>query len=730
MMAEEAKQHIEQIRREKLEKDSPDLRAALTILAEELNAKDSHFILELLQNAEDNEYGGKEPELWLKIESANLTNTPSAEGCLVVQNNEVGFQPEHVLRICSIGQSSKKKNADRDYIGEKGIGFKSVFRITDSPHIFSNGYQFCFRKPDGAELGYILPHWIETAPPVVTNDGTVILLPLKLGKKDLISEQLSKIAPECVLFLHKLRRLRLGENRTIFRDGESLVVALRCDGGNSLYFIHREPVNKPEDIVEDKRPGILKREITIAFPLKSTAVCTGRIFAFIPTEFDTGLPFLINSDFVLNLNRERVLEDRRWNQWLRDEIAPAFVRAFLSVLKEPEWKMDAYRFLPIASDLTPGASFFAPIVESVQKLLKTEECILTEGEKLVLPEHAHFAGPLASKILRECPPERTKVSLLHPALERHWEKRLKVLGVKSLTFDQLFAACNDDTWLQSRDAEWWHTLFELCTKCDVSSETIGSFPILPCRDGNRRPISSGVFYDSENQPVPTGIPTSWPAAHLLDANLQNHLQKNAAVWTWLTRVANLRPLSIQSYVTSHLLNWMRGQTGAQLIEATRFIANNLQHLDAQAKQTVGEKLPWLLADGQVLLREKRTGKELVTPECLEGEIGWNLLFCAIDRHFFVIHDDYCAGLTENPLESLREIFKASGATPFPDPLLRELNHGDAHYSEVLTSLRTYEVYRNPKAPVIGLLLAGCWALIKVEVKPAALRIKLPLWSGG
>jgi hypothetical protein len=43
MMAEDAKQHIEQIRREKLEKDSPDLRAALAILAEELNAKDSHF---------------------------------------------------------------------------------------------------------------------------------------------------------------------------------------------------------------------------------------------------------------------------------------------------------------------------------------------------------------------------------------------------------------------------------------------------------------------------------------------------------------------------------------------------------------------------------------------------------------------------------------------------------------------------------------------------------------
>ncbi len=694
MMAEEAKQHIEQIRKGKLEKDSPDLRAALAILAEELNARDSHFILELLQNAEDNEYDGKEPELCLCIESGNPTNTASAEGCLVVQNNEVGFQPEHVLRICSIGQSSKKKNADRDYIGEKGIGFKSVFRITDSPHIFSNGYQFCFRKPDGAELGYILPHWVEAAPPVTANGGTVILLPLKPGKKDLISEQLSKIAPECVLFLHKLKRLRLGDNRTIFRDGERLEVTLRCDGKDSLYFLYKDQVNKPEDIAEDKRPGILRREITIAFPLKTTAACTGRIFAFLPTELDTGLPFLINADFLLNLNREGVLEDRRWNQWLRDEIAPAFVKAFLAVLKEPDWRMDAYRFLPIASDLTPHDNFFAPIVKSVQNLLKSKECILTQAEKLVLPERAHFAGPLASKILRDCPPDRANISLLHPSLERHLE-RLKVLGVQSLKFDQLFGACNDDEWLKSRDAEWWHTLFELCTKCDVSSETIGSFPILPCRDGNCRPISSGVFYDSEKQPVPKGIPAGWPAAHLLDANLQIHLQQKPAAWTWLTRVASLRPLSIQSYVTSHLLGWVQGKSGAQLIEATRYISNNLEYLDTQARQSVGEKLPWLLADGQVLSREKRSGKELVTPECLEGAIGWNLLFCALDRHFFIIRDDYCVGLSDKPLENLREVFKAGGATPFPDPLLRELNPGEAHYSEVLARCAP-EVYGTPR----------------------------------
>jgi len=104
MTNEEAKQFVEQIRREKREKDSPDLQAALKLLAEELNTKETHFTLELLQNAEDNEYGDKTPELCLDVGPDNPNGTPSAGGCLVVLNNEVGFQPANVRSLCSVGR--------------------------------------------------------------------------------------------------------------------------------------------------------------------------------------------------------------------------------------------------------------------------------------------------------------------------------------------------------------------------------------------------------------------------------------------------------------------------------------------------------------------------------------------------------------------------------------------------------------------------------------------------
>ena len=48
--------------------------------------------------------------------------------------------------------------------GQKGIGFKSVFRVTDCPEVHSNGYHIRFDAKSGP-IGYILPEWIEDKSP-------------------------------------------------------------------------------------------------------------------------------------------------------------------------------------------------------------------------------------------------------------------------------------------------------------------------------------------------------------------------------------------------------------------------------------------------------------------------------------------------------------------------------------------------------------------------------------
>ncbi|OAQ65575.1 hypothetical protein VFPBJ_11205 [Purpureocillium lilacinum] len=89
------------------------------LLARELYSRDVRFIFELLQNADDNVY-------------SNATSAPYAAFYLfhkkvIVECNEDGFTEAHLRAICSIGNSSKVGN--HGYTGEKGIGFKSVFKF-------------------------------------------------------------------------------------------------------------------------------------------------------------------------------------------------------------------------------------------------------------------------------------------------------------------------------------------------------------------------------------------------------------------------------------------------------------------------------------------------------------------------------------------------------------------------------------------------------------------------
>ncbi|KAK9278146.1 hypothetical protein L1049_027705 [Liquidambar formosana] len=119
------KEHIEEIRKKKfsiggeLNPLTEDLHQATKHLSAELYAKDVHFLMELIQNAEDNEYlEGVEPSLEFIITSHDITGT-GASATLLIFNNEKGFSSKNIESICSVGRSTKKGNRKCGYIGEK-----------------------------------------------------------------------------------------------------------------------------------------------------------------------------------------------------------------------------------------------------------------------------------------------------------------------------------------------------------------------------------------------------------------------------------------------------------------------------------------------------------------------------------------------------------------------------------------------------------------------------------
>ena len=125
-------------------------------MAKNLYTSNARFVFELLQNADDNQYSeGRDPFVSFRLYHDRL----------VVDCNEQGFSEDNLRAICDIGRSSKASS--QGYIGEKGIGFKSVFMAAYKVHIQSGNLFFSFehRKGDSG-IGMVRPTWEETTTPL------------------------------------------------------------------------------------------------------------------------------------------------------------------------------------------------------------------------------------------------------------------------------------------------------------------------------------------------------------------------------------------------------------------------------------------------------------------------------------------------------------------------------------------------------------------------------------
>ena len=86
-------------------------------LSRELYTKDSHFVLELIQNADDNEYPTsfmspdaiEKPTVAFIVESDRIT----------ILNNECGFMENNITALCDVGKSTKGIHR-KGYIGMNG----------------------------------------------------------------------------------------------------------------------------------------------------------------------------------------------------------------------------------------------------------------------------------------------------------------------------------------------------------------------------------------------------------------------------------------------------------------------------------------------------------------------------------------------------------------------------------------------------------------------------------
>lgn len=267
-------------------------------LSQQLYHESTHFLLELVQNADDNSFGD------CVVPTLSITY----EGDFVRMDcNESGFTRENVEAICRIGKSTKggADHATR-YIGEKGIGFKSVFKLADSVWISSNGYSFKFERLK--RLGMIAPIWDPLPHPHKPLEGqTTILMRIRNNEYD--QELLSTFAsfdPRLLIFLRQIRQidLKVGNEpkRSLCRtdegttNGSHVIISLHHQDQIQRYLVLQHLTEGMP--FEGNRPGCTKSEILLAFPMTADldpVRDSQQVYAYLPIrDYDFNV-YLLNT---------------------------------------------------------------------------------------------------------------------------------------------------------------------------------------------------------------------------------------------------------------------------------------------------------------------------------------------------------------------------------------------------------------------------------------------------
>jgi hypothetical protein len=370
---EKARELIEHLRVENLKWcRQENSRDSLRIIRDNVFDEKTHFILELIQNADD----CNSEEVIFDLLDYRLT----------VKNTGNPFDEKNVEALSHIGRSTKGE----DHIGFFGIGFKSVFQVSNAPEIHSGAYHFRY---DDQNL--IVPEWIEK-PESTLSTGATFILPFKDPKqifKD-IEKQLGKFDGSVLLFLKCLKKIRVNKDNyeikpvgdsknefNLFKNWE------KTSQWKKYSVVLPIPQSKQRTLQSDRGRKWSKKkleEIAISFrvdkkgyPLLSTKA---RLYAFFPTEIITGLSFNLQADFLVPITRKTLKKASGvWNRWIFDNIYRPVAKLINDFKSTSDHKTSFYRLLPKNGEL--NHEYLEPVKKGIDSyVLKNRTVYTTSGK--------------------------------------------------------------------------------------------------------------------------------------------------------------------------------------------------------------------------------------------------------------------------------------------------------------------------------------------------------------
>lgn len=372
-----------------------------------LYADRTHFLFELLQNAED-------------AGATQLTFVLHKHQFDIFHDGRP-FNEGDVRGVCGVGEGTKAE--DMGKIGKFGIGFKSVYGYTCRPCIYSGAEAFAIEH-------YVRPVGLGTDDVCPPRPWTTIIN-LPFSEKVLAPDQayreilkrLRSMTARTILFLRHLRTVewRAGDEYGLFsRDfvqmgparKEMAITERAGKEREECWLVFERPVQLPkgsrhlpsgEYEVFNRRlvlpSGKDALKVEVAFFLEQdqrkgdriAVAPDSKLVAFFPTDKDTELGLLIQGLYATTPARDNIRLNDPWNEHLIAETAMLLVESLDALKGLGLLTAQALATLPLRPARFTNESPFRPIFDAVRTALGERPILPVQGGGFTAAREARLA---------------------------------------------------------------------------------------------------------------------------------------------------------------------------------------------------------------------------------------------------------------------------------------------------------------------------------------------------
>lgn len=427
--------------------------------------KPTHFVYELLQNADD----ALATEVCFELYSDKL---------VFCHNGSKDFSLKDIISITGVGNSTKK---DGKNVGKFGVGFKSVFAITDTPLIYNRAFNF---RIEHLSIPY------EIDPDDLNEYTTKFVLPFNSSKNkndknmivEKISEELSGLDCATIMFLRNINKIFIndrGEGSEILLNREELenYELVQDLGSEKTYYLFKDN----------------KTNVSFSFLVEEDKICplsNVYLYSFLPTRIRSELPFYVDAPFDLATTRESIEFDSEKNKEILNQIAMFFKDVLLKLRDEQYVDQDFLNdILPVDCDMCSRSRIYDRLYDKLKDILKDTELLPTTNKKYTNASNGVLPLTKEMAILSSYDKPWLDIDYSHSTIRDYLSNELNVEKINILDFSSYLVKNNI---LKKKNIDWLLKYYALCANnCNRSSywyerseaDKLKELPIIKTRTG-------------------------------------------------------------------------------------------------------------------------------------------------------------------------------------------------------------------------------------------------------